>query len=106
MWLTSTASMRGRSSNRIPGGRCLFGPANETGEHRSDQIGSVRTFTPSIWISIVAWFTNVTLSLPPSTRSGGFGPGGASTHPRQRPGSRVSRHLRNDPSPWRDSSWL
>jgi hypothetical protein len=48
LWLTRTTSIGGSCSKRRPGGTTRFGPANETGLQRSDQIGSVRMFTPSI----------------------------------------------------------
>jgi hypothetical protein len=53
------------------GGATRLGPANDTGLARSDQLGSVRMFTPSSWTSKVAWPTHVTVSAPRLSRIAG-----------------------------------
>jgi len=63
--------MGGRSSNGSPGGDTRLGPANESGLARFDQLGSVRTFTPSSWTSRVAWPTHVTVAAPRLSRIAG-----------------------------------
>ena len=50
-----TKSIGGSDSSGTPGGTRRFGPANENGLARSENIGSVRNVTPSIRTSIVAW---------------------------------------------------
>src|SRR2546426_10342816 len=54
----------GKSSNLRPGGVTRLGPAKPTGLARSDQCGSVRTWTPSSWIRSVEWPTHVNVSAP------------------------------------------
>src|SRR5215831_1374960 len=88
-WLTSTTSMGGKSSKRRPGGRRRRPPTR--GAERSDHVGSVRTFQPSIWRRTVEWFTNVTRSRPSSTQEGGGGPGGVFVKERQGPRDTLSR---------------
>src|SRR5262245_59786242 len=61
----------GRSSNLRPGGDTRLGPANDTGLARLDQLGSVRMFTLSSWISRVAWPTHVTVAVPRLSRIAG-----------------------------------
>src|SRR5262249_33205856 len=83
------------SSKRSPGGRRRSTPT--TGAERSDQVGSVRTLTPSIWMSTVAWLTNVTRSRPPSTQRGGGELGGVSG--KRRHGPRWVANVRRNHSP-------
>ena len=64
--------MRGRSSNRTPGFLRRRGPAQLTGLARSDQIGSVKMFSPYCWSSRVEWLISVTCSRFPSMEDGGF----------------------------------
>src|SRR6266404_5419699 len=56
-------------------GRCSgatrFGPANDTGLARFDQLGSVRMLTPSSCTSRVAWPTHVTVAAPRLSRMAG-----------------------------------
>src|SRR4051812_4536128 len=63
--------MGGRFPNAIPGWLNRCGPANDTGLARSDHIGSVRMFTPAVWMSTVEWFTNVINNFSPETAAGG-----------------------------------
>jgi hypothetical protein len=99
LWLISTTSMGGRSSKRIPGAWWRFGPINGTGLQRSDQIGSVRMFSPSVWIRNVAWFTHVTRSAPPVTRCGGGGADVISRHSSHGPSWRLVIHFSIAPKP-------
>ena len=74
---------RGRSSKRIPGGRCRRAPTN--GADRSDHVGSVSTLMPSVWTRNVEWLTKVTRSPPVSMHAAGRGPGGVSVKERHGP---------------------
>src|SRR3954470_4504942 len=87
----TTASIGGRSSNRMPGGRCRARAMYGTGPAISPQIGSLRTFMPSIWIRTVAWFTNVMRTSPCATRVGGGSAAGTSAQIGQAPGTRCRR---------------
>jgi len=51
---TSTTSTVGSASNAMPGSLCRLGPAQLTGDARSDQIGSIRMLSPAVWISQLA----------------------------------------------------
>ena len=64
-------SILGNASNAMPGSLCRFGPANENGEARIDHTGSTRMLSPAVWISQLAWPTNDSRTLLPSTRAGG-----------------------------------
>ena len=72
--------MGGRSSSLSPGACTRRGPVNETGLARSDQMGSVRIFTPSAWMRNVLCPTGVTSSCPFATRAGGLGHGPLSAY--------------------------
>src|SRR5437879_6476530 len=95
-----TASIGGRSENRMPGGRWRRGPANETGETRSDQTGSVRMFKPSVWMRTVEWLMKVTRVFPAFTRSGGRGPGGVLVKGSHGPRSRFVIQRRKSEKLW------
>ena len=64
-------SIGGSASNAMPGSLRRFGPANATGEARSDHTGSTRMFSPDAWISQLACPTNDNRTLLPLTRGGG-----------------------------------
>src|SRR6185312_8971727 len=51
-------------------------PAQANGETRTDQTGSTRMFKPAVWISQLAWPTNESRTVPPSTRAGGLSENG------------------------------
>lgn len=100
----SVRSIGGRSSNRIAGGTSRRGPANETGDARSDQTGSVRMLSPRHWSRKELWPTHVTARR--STRcSGGCAEGriigrdSASGATNVSSEDRVSIHLMSPPTP-------
>src|SRR5437867_9704928 len=55
--------MGGSSASGIPGGTTRFGPANDTGLARAENIGSVRNVTPSMRTRNVAWPIHVRLGF-------------------------------------------
>ena len=73
-------SIFGNASNAMPGSLCRFGPAKLTGETRIDHTGSTRMLSPAVWISQLAWPTNDSRTLSPSTRGGGVSACGLGTH--------------------------
>jgi hypothetical protein len=69
---TSTASIGGSASNATPRSFTRFGPMKVNGEARSDQKGSVRTFTPAGCSRTVTCPTNEIRHSVPTTRAGGW----------------------------------
>jgi hypothetical protein len=65
------ASIGGSASNATPGSLTRFGPMKVNGEARSDQKGSVRTFTPAVCSRTVACPTNEIRHSVPAIRAGG-----------------------------------
>ena len=59
---TMTSTL-GNSAATIGDGRNLFGPANCTGEHRSEKMGSHKTDQPSHWTRQQEWPSHVTCVL-------------------------------------------
>ena len=64
----------------MPGSLRRFGPAQATGETRFDHTGSTRMLSPAVWISQLAWPTNDSRTLSPSTRGGGVSACGLGAH--------------------------
>ena len=64
----------------MPGSLQRFGPAQLTGDARADHTGSIRMFSPDVWISQLAWPTNDNRALSPFTRAGGVSACGLGAH--------------------------
>ncbi len=55
----------------MPGARARSGPAQDSGEQRRLNIGSVRMTAPGTRIRKLAWLMNVIAALPGATDAGG-----------------------------------
>jgi hypothetical protein len=64
----------------MPGSLWRFGPAQANGEARIDHTGSIRMFSPEVWISQLAWPTNDSRTLSPVIRCGGVSVKGLGVH--------------------------
>jgi hypothetical protein len=88
-------SIAGNASNAMPGSLQRFGPAQLTGDARPDHTGSIRMFSPDVWISQLAWPTYDNRALSPQTRAGGVSACGLGAHSGQacrcRPGPNCQR---------------